>query len=112
MQAVRPICSLLRPGQAVAESVPNHSAAQSVSGAGSAISIRNAGREAGFPCRSCHVAGRVASFLRGHRLSRRHCRPLGEWVTLLQSLGFEVEPHLMSGGKPFANTVQVCRVPV
>lgn len=67
---------------------------------------------AGLPYHLCNAVDYVVTFLRGHRLPRLYCRPLAEWVSLLQGLGFDVETALMSQGKPFANTMLVCRVPV
>jgi hypothetical protein len=49
--------------------------------------------------------------MRGHRLPRLYCRPLAEWVALLQRFGFVVETDPMNEGKPFANVMLVCRVP-
>ena len=35
-----------------------------------------------------------------------------EWIDLLKSIGFKVETMPMSEGKPFANVMLICRVPL
>ena len=52
----------------------------------------------------------AVTFARGHRLSTLHCRPLSDWQSLLNSLGFAVEAHPMSEGTPFANVLLVARL--
>lgn len=62
-----------------------------------------------------HVSSRVdhaLTFARGHRLPRLYCRRLEEWRDLMSQLGFEVQTSNMSEGKPFANVMLVCCVPV
>lgn len=66
---------------------------------------------AGLPYHLCNLTDHVVTFMRGHRLPRLYCRPLTEWVALLEEIGFEVEPMKMSEGRPFANVMLVCRVP-
>jgi cyclopropane fatty-acyl-phospholipid synthase-like methyltransferase len=48
--------------------------------------------------------------LRGHRLTRLHCRPLSQWQQTLESFGFAVQALPMSQGTPFANVLLVARV--
>lgn len=60
----------------------------------------------------CNWVDHAVTFIRGHRLPRLYCRPLAEWTALLEELGFSVEPMNMSEGKPFANIMLVCRLPV
>lgn len=48
--------------------------------------------------------------LRGHRLTRLHCRTLGQWQEALRALGFEIEVQPMSEGTPFANVLLVARI--
>jgi len=50
------------------------------------------------------------SSAQGHRLSRMWCRPLGQWITVLEARGFEVDAIPMSAGTPFANVMLVARV--
>ena len=52
----------------------------------------------------------VVTFIRGHRLTALHCRPLVDWTSKLQSLGFTVDAHPMSEGTPFANVLLVARL--
>jgi SAM-dependent methyltransferase len=66
---------------------------------------------AGLPFHICNWVDRAATFARGHRLSTLYCRPLREWVGLLQGLGFDVDTAAMSHGKPFANVMLLARVP-
>ena len=66
---------------------------------------------AGLPFKLCNWLDHVVTFSRGHRLPRLYCRPLAEWVALLQRFGFVVETDPMNEGKPFANVMLVCRVP-
>ncbi len=66
---------------------------------------------AGLPYHLCNWVDHAVTFARGHRLTRLYGRPLAQWVDLLESLGFIVEAAPMNEGKPFANTMLVCRVP-
>ena len=52
---------------------------------------------------------KLVTALRGHRIARLHCRPVAEWVRLLQELGFAVEAVPMSKGTGFANVLLVAR---
>ena len=45
------------------------------------------------------------------RTSRAECRPLDEWVAMLENLDFIVETAPMHKGKPFANIMLVCHLP-
>jgi len=51
------------------------------------------------------------TFMRGHRLPALYCRPLREWMELLERLGFAVRAVPMSHGKPFANVMLVAQLP-
>lgn len=66
---------------------------------------------AGLPYHLCNLVDRLVTFVRGHRLSRLYCRPLPEWMALLERIGFTVNAIPMNAGKPFANVMLVCRVP-
>ncbi|NMG76064.1 hypothetical protein [Aromatoleum diolicum] len=48
--------------------------------------------------------------VRGQRMPRIHGRPLVEWITLLEGLGFSVDSHPMNGDKPFANVMLLAQV--
>lgn len=65
---------------------------------------------AGLPFHLCNLVDHAVTFVRGHRLPRLYCRPLGEWVALLEKLGFLVDTVPMNEGKPFANIMLVCRL--
>lgn len=52
-----------------------------------------------------HVVTRV----RGHSVPPTYGRPLADWITRLQTLGFTVEPRPMSQGTPFANVLLVAQ---
>lgn len=64
---------------------------------------------AGWPFRLSQGVDHVVTFLRGHRLPRLYCRPLAEWVQLLEQTGFQVEVQSMSGRTPFANVMLIGR---
>ena len=66
---------------------------------------------AGLRYRICNGVDRLVTYSRGHRLPRLYCRTLKDWVDELERLGFAVETEDMSGRKPFANVMLVCRVP-
>ena len=65
---------------------------------------------AGLPHHLCKWVDQAVTFVRGHRLPRLYCRPLGEWGALLQALGFQVRNMPMNQGKPFANIMLICRL--
>jgi SAM-dependent methyltransferase len=48
--------------------------------------------------------------VRGHRVLPQFCRTLPEWMSFLESLGFEVHSQPMSQGTPFANVLLVATV--
>jgi SAM-dependent methyltransferase len=52
---------------------------------------------------------RVVTLARGHSLSRLYCKPLSEWKTQLDQIGFDVETKPMSQGTPFANVLLLAR---
>lgn len=66
---------------------------------------------AGLTYRICNGVDRLVTYTRGHRLPRLYCRTVQDWVAELERLGFVVETEPMSGRKPFANVMLVCRVP-
>jgi len=63
----------------------------------------------GLPFALSNWVDHVADLARGRRLSRLHCRSMGEWVTALNQLGFQVQTVPMSQGTPFANVLLVAR---
>ena len=51
---------------------------------------------------------RIVTAVRGHRVPPTFCRPLDDWVELLQKLGFvSVHSVPMHRGTPFANVLLV-----
>ena len=66
---------------------------------------------AGLPYHISNWVDHVVTFARGHRLPKLYARPLADWRALLQRVGFDVTTQNMSGEKPFANVMLVCRVP-
>lgn len=55
------------------------------------------------------IVDHLVACWRGHGFSRFHCRPLGDWLLLLERLGFSCELQPMSEGTPFANVLIVAR---
>lgn len=47
---------------------------------------------------------------RGHKLSRLYCRPLSDWLALLNKMGFHVEAKPMSEGTPFSNVLLLASI--
>lgn len=55
---------------------------------------------------------RIITAVRGHRVAPTFCRPLPEWMALLQQIGFvQVRSIPMSRGTPFANVLLVAEKP-
>ena len=50
---------------------------------------------------------RTVTRIRGHKVSPTWGRPLADWVSVLQRLGFSVQSIPMSEGTPFANVLLV-----
>ena len=76
----------------------------------SELKERDAG--AGLPYHICNWVDHAVTFIRGHRLPTLYSRQLAEWIDLLKNIGFKVETMPMSEGKPFANVMLICRVPL
>ena len=51
----------------------------------------------------------LVTLARGHGLSKLHCKPVSEWVSQLEKLGFKVETKPMSQGTPFSNVLLLAR---
>lgn len=77
---------------------------------GGTLLLRVGDASAGLPFRISNWVDAVVTFVRGHRLARLHCRPLGDWQALLGQLGFAVETIPMHRGTPFANILLVARL--
>jgi SAM-dependent methyltransferase len=65
--------------------------------------LRVGDADGGWPFRFSVWVDHVVTFVRGHRNSRLHCRPLAEWKAALAGLGFNVRSLPMNQGTPFAN---------
>lgn len=76
---------------------------------GGILLLRVGDAAAGLPFRISNWVDFLVTTLRGHRLSRLHCRPLAEWQRVLASLGFTVQAQPMSEGTPFANVLLVAQ---
>ena len=67
---------------------------------------------AGLTYRICNGVDRLVTYTRVVTACRACiAAPWQDWVAELQRLGFVVETEPMSGRKPFANVMLVCRVP-
>jgi SAM-dependent methyltransferase len=72
------------------------------------LRIGDAGARVRFPVSQWVDA--VVTFVRGHRVPPQYGRTLAQWVTQLETLGFEVKSEPMSDGTPFANVLLIARV--
>lgn len=77
---------------------------------GGTLLLRVGDAAAGLPFRISNWVDAAVTFVRGHRLSRLHCRTLDDWQALLRQLGFAVEAIPMHQGTPFANILLVARL--
>jgi 2-polyprenyl-3-methyl-5-hydroxy-6-metoxy-1,4-benzoquinol methylase len=66
---------------------------------------------AGWPFKMSNWVDAVVTTLRGHRLSKLYCRPLTQWLKVLNDIGFEVQALPMSEGTLFANVMLLARKP-
>ena len=78
---------------------------------GGVLLLRVGDRAGGLRFKISYWVDAVVTTLRGHRLTRLHCRTLAEWQDALRVLGFDVQVQPMSEGTPFANVMLVARVP-
>ncbi len=74
---------------------------------GGRLLLRVGDAAGGFGFAFSHWVDRVVMRARGHRISQLYCRPIGEWVTRLQQIGFTVESRPMSQGTLFANVLLI-----
>ena len=77
---------------------------------GGQLLLRVGDADAGLPFRLSNWVDHVVTFVRGHRLARLYCRPLGQWRRALEELGFQVEVVPLSHGTPFANVMLKARL--
>lgn len=78
-------------------------------GAGGSLLLRVADANGSAAFRWTVLADHVATFVRTRRFAPMHWRPLAEWRSALEALGFAVEPRPMSEGTGFANVLLVAR---
>ena len=78
---------------------------------GGSLLLRVGDAEAGWRFTVTGAVDFLVTFVRGHRLSRLHCRPLRAWVAALENLGFAVDVRPLSQGTPFANVLLAARRP-
>ena len=72
--------------------------------------LRVGDADGGWPFRFSVWVDHVVTFVRGHRNSRLHCRPLAAWKETLAGLGFTVRSLPMNQGTPFANILLVAEL--
>jgi SAM-dependent methyltransferase len=72
--------------------------------------LRVGDADGGWPFRFSVWVDHVVTFVRGHRNSRLHCRPLAHWKNALATLGFRVPSLPMNKGTPFANILLVAEL--
>ena len=72
--------------------------------------LRVADANAGLGFRFGRFVDKAVLIGRGLRGAQLHCRPLGQWRQLLESIGFSVQALPMHAGTPFANLLLVCRI--
>jgi len=72
--------------------------------------LRVGDADGGWPFRFSVWVDHVVTFVRGHRNSRLHCRPLADWKAALAQLGFTVRSLPMNKGTPFANILLVAEL--
>lgn len=72
--------------------------------------LRVGDADGGWPFRFSVWVDHVVTFVRGHRSSRLHCRPLVDWKAALAGLGFTVRSLPMNRGTPFANILLVAEL--
>lgn len=65
--------------------------------------LRIGDERGGFGFAVSQWVDRVVTRFRGHRVIPTFCRPLADWLQLLQGRGLDVQAHPMHKGTPFAN---------
>jgi len=76
---------------------------------GGVLLLRIGDASAGLRFRIGKCVDQTAGFLQGRGCVRLHCRPLLEWIGLLDRLGFRTDAIPMSSHTPFANVLLVAR---
>ncbi|MEO5671289.1 MAG: class I SAM-dependent methyltransferase [Ramlibacter sp.] len=79
-------------------------------GPGGVLLLRIGDAAGGLRFMTSYWVDAVVTTLRGHRMTRLHCRTLAQWQEALRTLGFDVQVQPMSQGTPFANVMLVARL--
>ncbi len=77
--------------------------------AGGLMLLRVGDASAGWRFAVTSIGDRLVTMLRGTAFPRFHCRPIAEWMALVDAIGFDVTAQPMSEGTPFANVLLVAR---
>lgn len=72
---------------------------------GGRLLLRIGDADGGLGFRVSQWVDAVVTLARGHRLSRLYCRPVAQWIAVLESMGFSAQAQPMSEGTPFANVL-------
>ena len=76
---------------------------------GGVLLLREADAGAGLPFQITQWAERIIGMGRGRLWQKLYYRQSGEWISLLQEIGFSVTTAPMSEGTPFANILFVAK---
>jgi SAM-dependent methyltransferase len=77
---------------------------------GGRLLLRVGDADAGWRFRWSNWVDKAVVFARSHTLCKLWCRPMREWISLLESIGFAVKPQPMSEGTGFANVLLVAEL--
>jgi 2-polyprenyl-3-methyl-5-hydroxy-6-metoxy-1,4-benzoquinol methylase len=77
---------------------------------GGTLILRVGDASGGLPFKFSVCVDYVASFVRGHRNVRLHCRTLPAWCAALADLGFAIRTLPMNKDTPFANVLLVAKL--
>jgi 2-polyprenyl-3-methyl-5-hydroxy-6-metoxy-1,4-benzoquinol methylase len=72
--------------------------------------LRIGDANAGLGFKISNWVDNIVFLCRGHKTSRLYCRPLSDWLALLNKIGFHVESKPMSKGTPFSNVLLLASI--
>lgn len=75
--------------------------------AGGVLLLRINDAGAGWRSRLTRISDQLGSLARGRSWPILYCRPLADWITLLERTGFAVRSQPASAGTPFSNALLV-----
>jgi SAM-dependent methyltransferase len=75
--------------------------------AGGLLVTRVGNADGNLAFRFSQLVDGIVNFQRDFKLPKLWCRPLADWLALLDRVGFDVQPTPMSKGTPFANVMLV-----